>query len=239
MVDCSTCMCWSMIIPISRYLMRPLKNSSASSTTLIGTSMTVPCAMTKRSTLMCWATSSRNTSTRSRWVPTIPKRILPNTSARTPSFPTSLRQPNKNVSLPSMQMARSGHCCEITLIATSMMPSRKDANNRFREILKQVEQHPSRRYFIFKSIIVNNLYGVDIMEEATEICKLRLFLKLVSQVKKFDDIEPQPDIDFNIRAGNTLVGFASLEEVGKAISRDLRTAMTSTDALARIEQKAQ
>src|SRR6266436_1706265 len=111
--------------------------------------------------------------------------------------------------------------------------------NRFREILKQVEQHPSRRYFIFKSIIVNNLYGVDIMEEATEICKLRLFLKLVSQVEKFDDIEPLPDIDFNIRAGNTLVGFASLEEVGKAISGDLRSAMTSMDALARIEQKAQ
>src|SRR6266566_3880871 len=111
--------------------------------------------------------------------------------------------------------------------------------NRFREVLKQVEQHPSRSYFIFKSIIVNNLYGVDIMEEATEICKLRLFLKLVSQVKKFDDIEPLPDIDFNIRAGNTLVGFASLEEVGKAISGDLRSAMTSTDALARIEQQAQ
>jgi len=115
----------------------------------------------------------------------------------------------------------------------------RPAINRFREILKQVEQHPSRRYFIFKSIIVNNLYGVDIMEEATALCKLRLFLKLVSQIEKLDDIEPLPDIDFNIRAGNTLVGFASLEEVGKAIARDLRSAMTSTDALARIEQKAQ
>src|SRR5260370_27974880 len=77
------------------------------------------------------------------------------------------------------------------------------------------------------------------MEDTTEICKLRVFLKLVSQVEKFDDIEPLPDIDFNIRAGNTLVGFASLEEVGKAISRDLLSAMTSTDALARIEQQAQ
>ena len=46
----------------------------------------------------------------------------------------------------------------------------------------QVEQHPNRRYFILKSIIVNNLFGVDIMEEAVEICKLRLFLKLVAQV---------------------------------------------------------
>ena len=43
-------------------------------------------------------------------------------------------------------------------------------------------RHPNRDYFILKSIIVNNLYGVDIMEEAVEICKLRLFLKLVAQV---------------------------------------------------------
>lgn len=52
----------------------------------------------------------------------------------------------------------------------------------FRETLEQVEQHPNREYFILKSIILGNLYGVDIMEEAVEICKLRLFLKLVSQV---------------------------------------------------------
>src|SRR5713226_3970167 len=118
------------------------------------------------------------------------------------------------------------------------------AINRFREILKQVEQHPSRRYFIFKSIIVNNLYGVDIMEEATEICKLRLFLKLVSQVERFDDIEPLPDIDFNIRAGNTLVGFASYEETkraieGKTVGKAFQNQMIFDDRLDRIEQKAQ
>ena len=42
------------------------------------------------------------------------------------------------------------------------------------------------------------------MEEAVEICKLRLFLKLVAQVESQDRIEPLPDIDFNIRPGNTL-----------------------------------
>lgn len=50
----------------------------------------------------------------------------------------------------------------------------------FRRTLAEVERHPNRRYFILKSIIVNNLYGVDIMEEAVEICKLRLFLNLVA-----------------------------------------------------------
>ncbi len=88
----------------------------------------------------------------------------------------------------------------------------------FREELARVALHPNRRYFILKSIIVNNLYGVDLMDEAVEICKLRLFLKLVAQVEKADKLEPLPDIDFNIRAGNTLVGFASLDEVKKAMA---------------------
>lgn len=80
----------------------------------------------------------------------------------------------------------------------------------FRAVLAQIAHHPSERYFVLKSIIINNLFGVDIMEEAVEICKLRLFLKLVAQVETVGQIEPLPDIDFNIRAGNTLVGYVSI-----------------------------
>ncbi len=87
----------------------------------------------------------------------------------------------------------------------------------FKKVLDRIDLHPNRRYFILKSIIVGNLYGVDIMEEAVEICKLRLFLKLVAQVEEVKHIEPLPDIDFNIRAGNTLVGFANYAEATKAI----------------------
>ena len=81
-----------------------------------------------------------------------------------------------------------------------------------------MDKHPSERYFILKSIVLNNLYGVDIMEEAVEICKLRLFLKLVAQLETYDQIEPLPDIDFNVRAGNTLVGFTSLDAVRQAMT---------------------
>ena len=93
-------------------------------------------------------------------------------------------------------------------------------HDRFNKTLRRVEDHPNYRYFVLKSIIVNNLYGVDIMEEAVEICKLRLFLKLVAQIERIEDIEPLPDIDFNIRAGNTLVGFSSLDEVKKTMEGD-------------------
>ena len=78
------------------------------------------------------------------------------------------------------------------------------------------------QYFIYKSIILRNLYGVDIMVEATEIAKLRLFLKMVAvvEVDKRDPnlgLDPLPDIDFNIRPGNTLVGYATQKE----LERDL------------------
>jgi len=63
-----------------------------------------------------------------------------------------------------------------------------------------------RQYSILKSIITSNLYGVDIMEEATEICKLRLFLKLLAQIERPEEIEPLPNLDSNIRSGNTLLG---------------------------------
>lgn len=94
----------------------------------------------------------------------------------------------------------------------------------FKQELQEIE-HKYRsniQYFIYKSIILRNLYGVDIMVEATEIAKLRLFLKMVAvvEVDKRDPnlgLDPLPDIDFNIRCGNTLVGYATQKE----LERDL------------------
>ena len=59
------------------------------------------------------------------------------------------------------------------------------------------------------------------MKEAVEICKLRLFLKLVAQLSSVNQIEPMPDIDFNIRVGNTLVGFTSEREAVAVIKGDV------------------
>ena len=80
---------------------------------------------------------------------------------------------------------------------------------------RDLKTHKSLSYTVLKRIMVNNLYGVDIMEEAVEICKLRLFLKLTAQINELGELEPLPDIDFNIRAGNTLVGYARLADAGQ------------------------
>ena len=110
----------------------------------------------------------------------------------------------------------------------------------FRQVLAktQNEHHPNLQYYIYKSIILQNLYGVDIMKEAVEIAKLRLFLKLVATVdadyrKPNLGLEPLPDIDFNIRAGNTLVGFATEKELGKALVEDLHGSLMKNE----IEEK--
>lgn len=68
------------------------------------------------------------------------------------------------------------------------------------------KKHPNINYFIKKAIITENLFGVDIMEEAIEIAKLRLFLALVAAANSVDDLEPLPNIDFNILTGNSLIG---------------------------------
>ncbi|MYE55915.1 MAG: hypothetical protein F4X30_02395 [Acidimicrobiaceae bacterium] len=74
--------------------------------------------------------------------------------------------------------------------------------------LAKSRTHPSSRYWLIKTICLHNLFGVDLMQEAPEIAKLRLFLKLAAQIDRVEDLEPLPDLDFNIKCGNLLVGIA-------------------------------
>ena len=75
------------------------------------------------------------------------------------------------------------------------------------------EKNKSHLYGIKKNIILKNLYGVDIMKEAVEVCKLRLFLSLVSYAFSKEELEPLPNMDFNILCGNSLIGFLKEEGI--------------------------
>lgn len=108
--------------------------------------------------------------------------------------------------------------------------SEKSRHKVFEQLLAQANapEHPNLQYFIYKSIILNNLYGVDIMNEAVEIAKLRLFLKLVATVdvnyrKPNLGLEPLPDVDFNIRAGNTLVGYGTEADLDKSLTERIES----------------
>lgn len=66
-------------------------------------------------------------------------------------------------------------------------------------------------YWLKKKIVTENLFGVDLMEEATEIAKLRLFLSLVASAEHRDQLEPLPNIEFNILSGNSLIGLLHVD----------------------------
>ncbi len=102
--------------------------------------------------------------------------------------------------------------------------------------------HLSLSYFIKKRIVTDNLYGVDIMEEATEIAKLRLFLALVSSTHNVEELEPLPNIDFNIMAGNSLIGLIRVDEtafdtVGNSLQGNLLQPLAADNYKAILAEK--
>ena len=120
--------------------------------------------------------------------------------------------------------------------------------NLFKENLAELDDkyRSNVQYFIYKTIILNNLYGVDIMHEAVEIAKLRLFLKMVAVVDvdmRADNLglDPLPDIDFNIRCGNTLVGYATEEQLNRDLdfSRDIMEELANQEFREQIKEEMQ
>jgi hypothetical protein len=68
---------------------------------------------------------------------------------------------------------------------------------------------PSReeRYDAKQKLALNAIYGVDVDEVAVEIAKLRVWLKIVEGNSWEEEFGRLPNIDVNIVAGNSLVGF--------------------------------
>lgn len=110
-------------------------------------------------------------------------------------------------------VARSQALLKGLLPSAAALPQ-ESSESRVRAWLQEAAKHPSIEYYIKKRIITDNLYGVDIMAEATEIAKLRLFLALVASAKTVADLEPLPNIDFNIMAGNSLIGLIRVDAQG-------------------------
>jgi hypothetical protein len=82
----------------------------------------------------------------------------------------------------------------------------------FCSILQDINLSHNRDYAILRTIIAKNLYGVDIMADAIETCKLRLLLQLLTTIKPVDGIEFLSDVSFHITVGNALLGYTSLSE---------------------------
>lgn len=79
----------------------------------------------------------------------------------------------------------------------------------FRRALQEVGETPGRPASIRRLIIERNLYGVDLMEEAVETCRLCFFLQLLAASPGYALAYLTRDFGQHIRAGNCLVGSLS------------------------------
>jgi len=89
------------------------------------------------------------------------------------------------------------------------------------EITNNPNLEEATEYNILKSIMVNNLYGVDFMPEAIEVARLRMYLTLIAKLDRPNQIEQIPDLEFNIKVGNLLVGFTKYEQLNEEINKSI------------------
>ncbi len=114
----------------------------------------------------------------------------------------------------------------------------RSGSTRAHEVLESItarrREGQNLAYFRLKHASLNNLHGVDLMAEAVEIAKLRLFLTLVSRLDSPTEMEPLPDLDFNLKAGNLLVGFRDMDDARGRVANSLE----SLPAILAIEPEA-
>ena len=77
-----------------------------------------------------------------------------------------------------------------------------------------------------KKILLNNIYGVDIDSQAVEVTKLSLLLKVLENETK-ESVDQQmkliqervlPDLDNNVKCGNSLIGSEFYQETQLTLS---------------------
>ncbi len=94
------------------------------------------------------------------------------------------------------------------LFSTSMHPSTRAHESKTRNLRSAVaglrKSAPAPAYFILHLILTRNLYGIDIMPEAVDLCRLRLSLRLLSSLQRIEEIRPLPALKGHICQGNTL-----------------------------------
>lgn len=78
-----------------------------------------------------------------------------------------------------------------------------------------------RIVFLRRGMIMNNIFGADIAEEAVEIARLRMYLSLVSLADTRSELIPLPDLEFNLAVGNLIVGINNLSDLEDSVGTTL------------------
>lgn len=89
-------------------------------------------------------------------------------------------------------------------------------------ISKEVQRLQKALFYQKQTIIENCLFGVDINPKSVLICRLRLWIELLKNAyykeDNFNELETLPNIDINIKCGNSLISrFALDADITKAL----------------------
>lgn len=100
-----------------------------------------------------------------------------------------------------------------------------DNNIESIELLEISDDSLFKLYVKFFIILSRNVYGVDINPSALKVSRARLFLILARHFNNSDDINEIryvkfPNIHFNLRVGNSLIGFMKYEKMTSQIKLD-------------------
>ena len=80
-------------------------------------------------------------------------------------------------------------------------------------LVERASTFPGWRSFIISTILRHNLYGVDILPEAVEVCQLRLILTQLSTIPCSGDLPHINDVPIHVFSGNALLGFITPDEI--------------------------
>ena len=121
---------------------------------------------------------------------------------------------------------------EITVENDEISIIDKETRNLFEYRLNQVNtgiddlQKLQEAFFHEKQKMIENcLFGVDINPKSVAICRLRLWIELLKNMyytkeSKFTELETLPNIDINIKCGNSLVSRFGLGNVQNLLPKD-------------------
>lgn len=96
-------------------------------------------------------------------------------------------------------------------------------------ILEQIELHSTSVHFIFSTIVTRNLYGVDLMDAAVEVCRLRLLLTVLAHGESNQAQDYVSAFYLNIRTGNTLVGDIQQHKSSRSFSSMMKQSISISD----------
>jgi adenine-specific DNA-methyltransferase len=92
-------------------------------------------------------------------------------------------------------------------------------------ITKEIQRLQKTLFYEKQTIIENCLFGVDINPNSVKICRLRLWIELLKNAyykeeTNFTELETLPNIDINIKCGNSLLSrFALNDDISDALKK--------------------